>query len=215
MYIQNKTAFAVRGLVAVFLLLAAAFAMNLWGRFQPLPDIPLVNPVFTNTATVRLCIADKLSQGADPEDWNCYICHEAGKPPPLHFDTNHNVIVAEEHKEVVMGHGKHKRNNNCFNCHNEQNLLVLQTRDGHELKLTDSTPLCGSCHGPVYRDWEGGAHGRTAGYWNESLGERTRRPCAACHDPHSPPFPARPPAPGPHPLHAFGKAIPAHAEKAP
>ena len=65
-----------------------------------------------------------------------------------------------------MKHGTHDRNNNCFNCHDEQNLELLQTRDGRQIKLAESPPLCGSCHGPTYRDWEGGAHGRTGGYWD-------------------------------------------------
>ena len=69
---------------------------------------------------------------------------------------------------------RHGRNNNCFNCHDETNLTLLQTRDGRELKLANSPPLCGSCHGPTYRDWEAGAHGRTSGYWDRSSG--TDRP---------------------------------------
>ena len=55
-----------------------------------------------------------------------------------------------------MGHGTHNRNNNCFNCHDEQNLELLQTRDGRQIKLAESPLLCGSCHGPTYRDWEAG-----------------------------------------------------------
>ena len=81
-----------------------------------------------------------------------------------------NIIVAKEHPDIVMGHGQHGRNNNCFNCHNETNLVLLQPRDGRELKFADSPKLCGSCHGPTYRDWEAGAHGRTSGYWDRSKG---------------------------------------------
>jgi cytochrome c553 len=78
---------------------------------------------------------------------------------------------------------------------------MLQTRDGRELKLSEPTALCGSCHGPTYRDWEMGIHGRTSGYWNRKpvLGEE-RKVCVNCHDPHAPKFPGRKPAPGPHPL---------------
>jgi len=99
-----------------------------------------------------------------------------------------------------MGHGTHGRNNNCFNCHNETNLVTLQSRDHRELKITDSPSLCGSCHGPTYRDWEAGAHGRTGGHWSTNFGEVTYKPCTACHDPHHPKFPGRKPAPAPHPL---------------
>jgi hypothetical protein len=101
-----------------------------------------------------------------------------------------------------MGHGTHKRNNNCFNCHDENNLELLQTRDGRQLKLTDSdlSGLCGSCHGPTYRDWEAGVHGRTSGFWDRAAGGYTRLGCPSCHNPHSPKFPGRQPAPGPHRL---------------
>jgi hypothetical protein len=99
-------------------------------------------------------------------DFDCYVCHDKKHPPPLRLDTNQNIIVAVEHKDIVMGHGQHGRNNNCFNCHNETNLVLLQPRDGRELTFTESTKLCGSCHGPTLRDWLAGAHGRISGYWD-------------------------------------------------
>lgn len=190
----------LEGLVVLFLLLVAAFLSQLWGTPHPLPDIPLVDSAFTNTATARISYAELIRRKEDLSDFDCYACHEKNKPPPLRFDAEHNLIIPEEHKNIVMGHGRHNRNNNCFNCHNETNLELLQTRDGRALKLDDSTPLCGSCHGPTYRDWEAGAHGRTSGYWNRQLGSITRQNCVDCHNPHAPKFPPRPPAPGPHPL---------------
>lgn len=122
--------------------------------------------------------------------------------------------------DVVMGHGKHGRNNNCFNCHNETNLVLLQPRDGRDLTFADSSQLCGSCHGPTYRDWLAGAHGRISGYWDrgappgsaEEIRESPktaryqRKDCVNCHNPHAPPFPSRKPAPGPHPLREIAAA---------
>jgi hypothetical protein len=102
--------------------------------------------------------------------------------------------------DIVMGHGQHGRNNNCFNCHNETNLVLLQPRDGRELTFAESTKLCGSCHGPTLRDWEAGVHGRTSGYWNQKPAPGDRKDCVNCHNPHYPHFPSRLPAPGPHPL---------------
>ena len=99
-----------------------------------------------------------------------------------------------------MGHGSHDRNNLCYNCHNEQNLLTLQVRDGREVKFDNIPELCGSCHGPTYRDWEAGVHGRISGNWDRSQGPFTRLACASCHDPHAPDIPTREPAPGPHPM---------------
>ena len=109
-------------------------------------------------------------------------------------------LARDRSGDIVMGHGQHGRNNNCFNCHNETNLVVLQPRDGRELTFAESTKLCGSCHGPTLRDWEAGAHGRISGFWDRSQGAIERKDCVNCHNPHYPHFPSRLPAPGPHPL---------------
>lgn len=198
---SNRTSQVLLVLAALFATLAAAFALNLWGRVQKPAPIPLVDPKFTTPDTFRQSYATLMRNKADLSDFDCYACHEKGKPPPLRFDTNHNnqIIVPQEHaSSIVMGHGSHDRNNLCFNCHDEHNLELLQTRDRRELKLYESTPLCGSCHGPTYRDWEAGVHGRTGGYWNEALGVRTRQNCVDCHNPHKPKIPGREPAPPPH-----------------
>jgi hypothetical protein len=196
-----RTPWVLRGLVAVFVALAVAFVLNLWGHPEPAPTIPLVDPSFLDTAPVRRSYADLVRAKEDLSDFDCYGCHERGKAPNLIFDANHNLVVPEVHSDVVMGHGRHNRNNLCFNCHDENNLEVFQTRDGRELKFGESVFLCGSCHGPTLRDWEAGVHGRTSGYWNRSLGAIDRKQCVNCHNPHSPKFPGRAPAPGPHLLH--------------
>ena len=66
---------------------------------------------------------------------------------------------------------------------------------GGEIPWDQPQLLCAKCHGPVYRDWQHGSHGRTNGYWDASRGKQTRRKCIECHDPHRPPFPALQPAP--------------------
>jgi len=197
----TKTLVTGGALLSVFLTLAALFFSDALGHPPAPPAIPLVDTNFLDTATVRRSYADLVKAKEDLSDFDCYACHEKGKPPPLRFDTNQNLIVPKEHADIVMGHGSHGRNNNCFNCHNETNLLLLQPRDGRELKFSDSPLLCGSCHGPTYRDWEAGAHGRISGYWDRSLGPPQRKQCVNCHNPHAPPFPSRKPAPGPHLLH--------------
>lgn len=212
---RQKTLTVLSTLVVLFLALAAAFHQNLWGRPAPVAFIPPVDPQFTNTATVRTNLADLIRAKADLADFDCYGCHERKKPPQLRYDTNQNLIIPKEHEDIVMGHGRHHRNNNCFNCHNETNLVVLQTRDGRELKMEDSAALCGSCHGPTYRDWEAGVHGRTSGFWKREAGPIERKLCVSCHNPHSPAFPPRKPAPGPHPLRATGSAVLAEHEGTP
>jgi uncharacterized CHY-type Zn-finger protein len=152
--------------------------------------------------TFRQSYAELIRVKADLSNFECNGCHDAGKPGTLQFDAKHRIVVPSVHQDtVVMAHGSHDRNNLCFNCHDEMNYELLQTRDGHQLKLFESAPLCGSCHGPTYRDWEAGVHGRTGGYWDEALGTRTRQICVDCHNPHHPKIPGRPPLPPPHVLH--------------
>ncbi len=196
----DKASAVVLGLNVAFLALAVCFGLDLWGHPRKLYPIPPVDPQFTEPSTIRKSYAELIRSKADLSDFDCYACHDRKKPPTLRFDTNQNLVIPSEHSDVVMGHGRHNRNNNCFNCHDEQNLELLQTRDGHQVKLADSPPLCGSCHGPTYRDWEAGAHGRTGGYWNRPAGEAKRQICVDCHNPHQPKIPPRQPAPAPHPL---------------
>jgi uncharacterized CHY-type Zn-finger protein len=191
----------------VFLVLAIAFVLNLWGRPAKLQIIPLVDTNFLSTATVRQSYPDLVRAGADVSDFDCYACHDKGKVPPLRYDSNNKLIIPPEHPDILMQHGT-SANNNCYNCHDTTNLTLLQTRDGRTVSFSESQLLCGSCHGPIYRDWEAGEHGRTSGYWDRSLGPMDRKICVNCHNPHSPHFPGRKPAPGPHLLHPVTTASP-------
>ena len=202
----ERTGTVLLVLAVVFLALSLKFVSGFGPRLPAQPEISLVDTQFLDTATIRKSYAELVRTKADLSDFDCYACHEKGKPPVLRFDAQHNLVVPKEHEDVVMGHGTHNRNNNCFNCHNETNLELLQTRDGHDVKFADSPALCGSCHGPTYRDWEAGVHGRISGYWDRDLGTAQRKACVNCHNPHSPRFPGRPPAPGPHPLRAVAAA---------
>jgi len=216
---KKNTNLVLAGVAVVFLVLGLVFVRDIPGRaVAQITPVPLVDLKFVDPTPSRVSIAVNLLKGGDASDYDCYVCHDRSKPPKLKFDATGDVIVATEHKDIVMGHGSHKRNNNCFNCHDENNLDQLQTRDGRNVKLTDHSPLstpqlCGSCHGPTYRDWEAGVHGRTSGYWNRTMGEISRLSCVSCHNPHSPKFPGREPAPGPHRLHPVAN-IPAPEGKA-
>jgi uncharacterized CHY-type Zn-finger protein len=190
------------GLAVFFLGFAVLLVGNIWGHTAKRKPIPLVDSSFLDVAPWRKTYADMVRAKEDLSDYDCYACHDKGKPPPLRFDEKNKLIIPQEHSAtVVMGHGAHERNNLCYNCHNEQNLTTLQVRDGREIAFDNIPKLCGSCHGPTFRDWEAGAHGRTSGYWDRSKGEITRLSCANCHNPHSPRIPKRDPAPGPHALH--------------
>jgi len=193
-------------LTLVFLMLTVSFSRRNWMEPRPLKAITPVDPALVKPTTFRTSYVQLIRMQADLSDFDCYGCHETKKPPTLRFDSSNNLVIPKEHSDIVMAHGQHGRNNNCFNCHDEQNLLLLQTRDGRQLKLENCPPLCGSCHGPTYRDWEAGAHGRTGGYWEKKAGEMTRQICVDCHNPHSPRIPALAPLPPPHPLHGADRA---------
>lgn len=197
---QAKISVVLPTLAVVFCALIVAFGRHWRVAADPSSRIALVDPSLIIPATFRTSYVQLIQMKADLSDFDCYACHDKAKPPTLRFDTNNTIIVPPEHPEVVMAHGGHGRNNNCYNCHDEHNLLMFSTRDGRELKLEDSPQLCGSCHGPTYRDWEVGAHGRISGYWDVSLGAPRRQICVDCHNPHSPAIPSIKPLPRPHPL---------------
>jgi hypothetical protein len=60
--------------------------------------------------------------------------------------------------------------------------------DGSEIPGDQPTRLCAKCHGPHFREWEMGIHGRVNGYWEARLGPQEYLNCIDCHDPHRPRF---------------------------
>ena len=192
---DRRTNLWLAGLTVGFLGLSALFLGNGRSQAAPRQAIAPVDAKFLDTTPWRQTYTDLVKAKEDLSDYDCYSCHEKNKPPPIRFDANNKIIIPKEHKNIVMGHGSHDRNDLCYNCHNEQNLVTFQVRDGRELKFDNIPPLCGSCHGPTYRDWEAGAHGRTNGFWDRTQGAAERLSCASCHDPHAPRIPTRPPAP--------------------
>jgi predicted CXXCH cytochrome family protein len=144
---------------------------------------------------------------------NCAECHPANDPVKLDYDDSGNVIVPKAHKGLLsMAHGRNSRNEDCYNCHDRDQLDQLHTPDGQKLKFDQATLLCAACHGPTYRDWMAGAHGRTGGYWDRKAGPIDRQQCASCHDPHAPAFTGLIPMPGPHLLHPQAQQPPSPAK---
>ncbi len=210
---QQKIRVVLVVLAATSACLTVAFSLDLFGKTAPVRQLPLVDPSFLETKTWRQSYADLVKAEEDLDAFDCYLCHEEGVRQELKFDDKQQLIIPDEHSDIEMGHGAHGRNNNCFNCHNDENLLRLQSRDGHELKFEESSQLCGSCHGPTKEDWDAGAHGRISGYWDRELGPAKREDCVNCHNPHSPRFPGRQPAPPPNHLHdKIGSAASTHTE---
>lgn len=120
--------------------------------------------------------------------YRCNDCHRHILSPA---ETDRRLT---QHTEIALAHGINTR---CFNCHNPENRNVFAGDGTETIPYDQPQRLCAKCHGPVYRDWLHGSHGRTNGYWNTSLGPLIRRKCVECHDPHAPTFKPLPPAPPP------------------
>lgn len=123
--------------------------------------------------------------------YQCMDCHRIIPSPAETFRR------LTQHTEIQLNHGLNTR---CFNCHHPRNRNAFVDDFGQEIAWDQPQLLCAKCHGPVFRDWEHGSHGRINGYWDTRRGPQTKRRCIECHDPHDPPFAPLQPAPGPHTL---------------
>lgn len=137
--------------------------------------------------------------------YNCMECHKLF-PARWHYDDR----PFNEHKDIQLDHGN---NRFCLNCHHPINRNAFVDYDGAEIAAADVVTLCAKCHGTIYRDWKAGVHGRENGFWNVSLGTKTKLRCIQCHDPHSPKFkPMKPLTPLRYPPRAAHPASGAGAE---
>ncbi len=93
--------------------------------------------------------------------------------------------IVTKHIELPFVHGINSR---CLNCHHPSNREAFVDYYGREIPWDQPQKLCSKCHGPVYRDWQNGSHGRSNGYWDTAQGPLVRLKCIQCHDPHYPPF---------------------------
>jgi hypothetical protein len=125
-----------------------------------------------------------------------YDCMECHKLLPAKWTDLQRV----EHRNITLNHGA---NRFCINCHHASDRTAFNDYDGSIIPRENVVQLCGRCHGPTYRDWTAGVHGRKNGYWLKSKGPQTRLRCIQCHDPHSPKFkPIKPQAPPSYPKRA-------------
>ena len=99
----------------------------------------------------------------------------------------HNAEERSDTSREVHGGG----NLWCLDCHDAEDRDKLVMQSGELLSFNDSQYLCGSCHGPILRDWTAGIHGKTVGFWDPQAGEAeetVRKLCVECHDSHRPAF---------------------------
>lgn len=182
---------------------ALLFALNpLPYRDVVVPHMP-VDPAMIDTSPVRHP-SFRPSYRVAGYTYNCSDCHRI-LPSPVE---THRTLG--QHTEIQLRHGLNTR---CFNCHHRTNRDAFVDDFGGEIPWDEPQRLCARCHGPVYRDWEAGSHGRINGYWDTAAGPQTKRRCIECHDPHNPPFQSMAPAPAPNTLR-MGAPEPAHEPEA-
>ena len=121
--------------------------------------------------------------------FRCQECHKDFKTP---LEKAKKPIG--EHRNLRFDHGL---NLNCLSCHHPVSRNVYRDHDFSEIPSDKTVLLCRKCHGPVYRDWEAGIHGRLNGSWDKKYGQQ-KLACNQCHDPHAPAFQTITPMPPPH-----------------
>ncbi|MFY0625118.1 MAG: hypothetical protein JXR07_02405 [Reichenbachiella sp.] len=91
------------------------------------------------------------------------------------------------HWDVELIHADIKAMN-CKTCHDMDKPNVLKSLTGQNIDFDHSYQLCGQCHSTQYKDWQGGAHGKSLGGW---VPPRVSQTCTGCHNAHKPAFEKR------------------------
>jgi hypothetical protein len=132
---------------------------------------------------------DLVAVAPPPFSEDIFPCSECHDPTDEVNTTPHPV---DEHEDIIFEHDAENRW--CLDCHDEKNRDKLHLANGKLIDFTESHKLCGQCHGPKYRDWKAGDHGKRTGMWN---GKKEYLLCVHCHDPHSPSIKGLTPKPPP------------------
>jgi len=174
-----------------FLILAGYFFVA--NRAVPIPMAQAVqlDAQALSIEPVRQVLGDPPMAVINNFERDCLDCHQI-------FETGQiNVTQPNHHENIHMNHGL---NVLCMNCHDQEDRNRLVLDGGKTIPYGAVVSLCAQCHGPTYRDWQKGMHGKVMGYWDNTAGDPQKLGCTACHDPHAPAFDKYVPLPGPNTL---------------
>ena len=157
----------------------------------PLNEKPAVRAEQIVPGAFRVALTDPPMVNLGTYDQRCNDCHS------LFQNEREPGRALTQHNNIMLEHGS---NDACLNCHDKDNREKLTLRGGEVVGYDHVEQLCAQCHGPVYRDWQNGTHGKIVGYWNTDLGEANKLKCSECHDPHHPAYRPMSPLPGPNTL---------------
>jgi nitrate/TMAO reductase-like tetraheme cytochrome c subunit len=113
----------------------------------------------------------------------CQNCHNA----PLAKMQNINLEQKKAHWDIEINHASAKVMK-CTTCHQASNMDYLNSLSGQPISIDRSFELCSQCHSTQYKDWLGGAHGKSVNGWKPP---RIAKTCVNCHNPHNPAFESR------------------------
>ncbi|MFG0257249.1 MAG: hypothetical protein ACF8GE_05040 [Phycisphaerales bacterium JB043] len=175
----------------VFLLLALVFWLTSGTSQIPVAPTPTFDASQLDTSPRRVALTDPPVVEIAGFEQRCNACHKIFEST---WDGSRPLL---QHTHVELHHGI---NDSCFNCHDVEDRERLVLHDGSTVGYSQVENLCAQCHGPVFRDWQRGAHGKTLGSWNITSADARRLTCSECHDPHSPAYELYEPLPGPNTL---------------
>lgn len=189
-----KTKFALWGLIALFSSASALYLNGSLGADTPAEEVAEEAPVEAQPAPSESTPSTPLGQDIEvpPPPFSegifpCMDCH-------VEIEANPERRPLEEyHEEILLNHDEENRW--CLDCHDAENRDVLRLASGKTIPFEQSYLLCAQCHGPNFRDWKAGVHGKRMGRWDGK--ERSYLLCVHCHNPHDPKFPHIEPMPKP------------------
>ena len=113
-----------------------------------------------------------------------YACTECHSKPMAEMKSKD---FKKAHWNIKLNHAQ-AETMNCVSCHDSKNTDNLHSLTGASIDFNRSYKLCSQCHSKEFKDWKGGAHGKTIASWAPP---RVAKTCVNCHNPHDPGFKKR------------------------